>query len=82
MRMDLFRTWTRKFEATNRLLDRIGKNPEDAQKTILNNNQRPAGLQQPQAQQQRLAVKADAFKDKKTRESREDFARNGRFKDI
>ena len=27
-------------------------------------------------------MKADAFEDKKTRENREDFAPNGRFKDI
>ena len=41
------------------------------------NNQRPAGLQQP-----RLAVKADAFQDKKTRESKEGFAPEGKLRDI
>ena len=47
-----------------------------------NINQRRAGLQQIQAQQPRLVVKADVLEDKKTRESREDFAPDGRLGDI
>ena len=46
------------------------------------NHQRRAGLQQLQAQQPRLAVKADILEDKKTSESREDFAPDGRLEDI
>ena len=51
-------------------------------KEIRNTNQRRAGLKQLPAQQPRLAVKADVLEDKKTRESREDFAPDGRSGDI
>ena len=46
-----------------------------------NTNQRRAGLQH-QAQQPRLAMKADVLEDKKTRKSTEDFAQDGRLGDI
>ena len=55
-------------------LDDMGK---EARKT----NQRHAGRQH-QAQQPRLAMKADVQEDKKTRECTEDFAQDGRLGDI
>ena len=53
---------------------------DDMEKEARNTNQRRAGLQH-QAQQPRLA-KADVLEDKKTRESTEDFAQDGRLGDI
>ena len=46
------------------------------------NNQRPAGLQQLQAQQPPcLDVEVDAFQDKKTRKRKKDFAQDDRLGD-
>ena len=81
MMIKLFRTLNHKLEM-NRLLDRRGKNIEDIVLDIRNNNQRRAGLQQLQTQQPGLAVKANAFEGKKTRESRKGFAPDGRLGDI
>ena len=54
---------------------------DDMEKEARNTNQRRAGLQH-QAQQPRLAMKADVLEDKKIRESTEDFAQDGRLRDI
>ena len=54
---------------------------DDMEEEALNTNQRHAGLQH-QAQQPRLAIKADIQEDKKTRESTEDFVQDGRLGDI
>ena len=54
---------------------------EDMKEEALNTNQRHAGLQH-QAQQPRLAMKADVQEDKKTRKSTEDFAQDRRLGDI
>ena len=51
---------------------------DDMEKEARNTTQRHAGLQH-QAQQPRLAMKADVQEDKKTRESTEDFAQDGRL---
>ena len=59
-----------------RVLDRMENKIEDMEKEV-QNNQRPDELKQLQAQQPRLAVKAGAFQDKKTRESKEGFAADG-----
>ena len=50
---------------------------DDMEKEARNTNQCRAGLQN-QAQQPRLAMKADVLEDKKTRDSTEDFAQDGR----
>ena len=81
--MELFRTLNQKFEEVNMLLVRTGNKLDDMVKEIRNNNQRRAGLlQQLQAQQPSLTVKTDVLGDKKTRESREDFAPDGRLGDL
>ena len=80
--MEFLRTANQKLEETKRLLVPRGNKIEDMMKEIQNNNQRRARLYQLQTQQPRLAVKADAFEDKKSRESREDFAPDGRLRDI
>ena len=72
----------RKFAKSDRLFVRSGNKLDDMVKKIRNTNQRRAGLQQLQAQQPRLAVKADVLEDKKTRESREDFVPDGGLEDI
>ena len=71
-----------KFEKLGRLFVRSGNKLDDMVKEIRNTNQRHAGLQQRQAQQPRLVVKADVLEGKKTRESRKDFAPDGRLEDI
>ena len=71
-----------KFEELGRLLVRRGNKLDDMAKEIRNINQHRAGLQQLQAQQPRLAVKADVLDDEKTRESREDFVPDGRLGDV
>ena len=70
-----------KMEELNKLLVRSGNKLDDMVKEARNTNQRRAGLQD-QAQQPRLAMKADVLEDKKTRESTEDFAQDGRLGDI
>ena len=87
--MDLFTIITKKFEEVNMEFDRLdrlfvrnGNKLDNMVKEIRNTNQRRAGLQQLQTQQPRLVVKANVLEDKKTRESREDFAPDGRLKDI
>ena len=69
------------FKKLNKLLVRGGSKLDDMVKEIQNTNQRRAGLQH-QDQQPRFAVKADILEDKKTRESLEDFAQDGRLRDI
>ena len=69
------------FEKLDKLRVRRGNKLDDIAKEIQNTNQRRAGLQH-QAQQPRLAMKADVQEDKKTRESTEDFAQDGRLGDI
>ena len=69
------------FEKLDKLLVGTGNKLDDMVKETRNVNQRRAGLQH-QAQQPRLAMKADALEDKKTRESTEDFAQDGRLGDI
>ena len=78
----------KKFEEVNmqlkkldKLLVRRGNKLDDMVKEARNTNQRRAGPQH-QAQQPRLAMKADTQEDKKTRESTEDFAQDGRLGDI
>ena len=51
-------------------------------RVIRNTNQRRAGRQQLKAQQLRLAVKANAHEDKKTRKSMKDFAPDRSLGDI
>ena len=80
--MELVRTLNRRLDETNRRLARRGNKVEVMVKEVRNNNQRPARLQQLQAQQSRLAVRADAFEDKKTCKSRQDFTPDGRWGDI
>ena len=80
--IELFRTLNHKFEKLDRLLVRRGNNLNGMMKEVRNINQRRAGRQQLQTQQPCLAVKADALEGKKTHESREDFAPNGRLGDI
>ena len=70
-----------KMEELNKLLVTRGNKLDDMVKEARNNNQRRAGLQD-QAQQPRLTMKADVLEDKKTRESTEDFAQDGRLGDI
>ena len=70
-----------KTEKLDKLLDRRGNKLDDRVKEARNTNQLRAGLQH-QAQQPRLAMKADVLEDKKTRESMEDFARDERLGDI
>ena len=70
-----------KFEKLDKLLVRRGNKLDDMVKETRITNQRRPGLQH-QAQQPRLAVKADVLEDKKTRESREDFVEDGRLGDI
>ena len=65
----------------DKLLVRRANKLDDMVKETRNTNQRRAGLQH-QAQQPRLAIKADVLDDKKTRESTEDFAQDGRLRDI
>ena len=69
------------FEKLDKLLVRRGNKLDDMVKETRNTNQRRAGLQH-QAQQPRLAMKADVLEDKKTRESTEDSAQDGRLGDI
>ena len=69
-----------KFETLDRLFVRRGNKLDDMVKEIRNTNH--AGLQQRQAQQPRLVVKADVLEGEKTRESRKDFAPDGRLEDI
>ena len=80
--MEVFTTLNLKIEELDRLLIRTDNKLDGMVKEIRNNNQRRAGLQQLQAQQPRLTVKADVLEDAKTRESREDFAPDGRLRDI
>ena len=54
---------------------------DDMEEEALNTNQRHAGLKH-QVHQPRLAMNADVQKDKKARESTEDFAQNGILGDI
>ena len=61
--------------------EELGNKLDDMVKEIPNTNQRRARLQH-RAQQPRLAVKADVLEDNKTHESREDFAQDGRLRDI
>ena len=68
------------FEKLNKLLVRRGNKLDDMVKETRNTNQRRAGLQH-QAQQPRLAMNADVLENKKTRESTEDFAQDGRLGD-
>ena len=70
-----------KMEKLDKLLVRRGNKLDEMVKEARNTNQRRAGLQH-QAQQPRLAMKADVLEDKKTRESTEDFAQDGRLGDI
>ena len=77
IKLKTFEEVNKKFEKMDKLLVRRGNKLDDIVKEIRNTNQRCAGLQH-QDQQPRLAVKADVLKDKKTRESREDFAQDGR----
>ena len=75
----------KKIEAINMKLDNLlvrgDYKLDDMKKEARNTNQRRAGLQH-QAQQPRLAMKEDVLRDKKTRESTEDFAQDGRLGDI
>ena len=87
--MELFTIITKRFEEVNvifeelnRILVRSDNKLDNMVKEIRITNQRRAGLQQLQAQQPRLAVKADVLEDDKTRESREDFAPDGGSGDI
>ena len=80
--MELFTIITKKFEEVNMKFEELHSKLDDMVKEIRNTNQRCAGLQQLQAQQPRLAVKADVLEDKKTRKSRGDFAPDGRLEDI
>ena len=80
--MEFFTMLNLKFEELDRLLVRTGNKLNDVVKEIWNNNQRRAGLQQLQVQQPRFVVKADVLEDTKTRESRDDFAPDGRLGDI
>ena len=73
---ELLATITKKFEEVNMEVEKLGMVKEPR-----NTNQRRAGLQH-QAQQPRLAMEVDVLEDKKTRESREDFAKDGRLGDI
>ena len=66
------------FEKLDKLLVRRGNKLVDMVKETRNTNQRHAGLQH-QAQQPRLAVKADVLEGKKTRKSTEDFAQDKRL---
>ena len=68
-------------EKLDKLLVRRGNRLDDMVKEAQNTNQCRAGLQH-QAQQPRLAVKADVQQDKETRESTEYFAQDGRLGDI
>ena len=70
-----------KMETLDKLLVRRGNKLDGMVKEARNTNQRRAGLQH-QAQQSRLAMKVDVLEDKKTRESTEDFAQDGRLGDI
>ena len=86
--MELFITWTQILEEMNRRLDKWDNNLDrmddkvkDKAKKSKSIN-RPAGLQQLQAQQPRLVVKAGAFLDKRDRENKEAFAPHGRSGDI
>ena len=78
---ELLATLTKNFEEVNMKFEKLGNKLEDTVKGTRNTNQRRAGLQH-QAQQPRLAVKVDVLEDKKTCESREDFAQDGRLGDI
>ena len=69
------------FEKLDKLLVKRGNKLDDMVNETPNTNQRRAGLQH-QAQQPRLAMKADVLEDKKTRESTEDFAQDGRLEYI
>ena len=70
-----------KMEMLEKLLVRRGNKLDDMVKDVRNTNQRRAGLQY-QAQQPRLGMEADVLEDKKTGESTENFAENGRLGDI
>ena len=70
-----------KSEELNMKFEELGNKLDGTVNEIRNTNQRHAGLQH-QAQQPRIAVKAEVLEDKKTRESREDFAQDGRLGDI
>ena len=85
-------SWLESLKVMLKIIDRINTKMDnllakrefkldDIEEEALNTNQRHAGLQH-QAQQPRLATKADAQDDKKTRESTEDFAQDRRLGDI
>ena len=71
-----------KFEELDGLLVTRGNKLDDMVKYVRIINQRRAGLEQLQAQQPRLAVKAGVLDNKKTCKSREDCALDGRLGDI
>ena len=71
-----------RFDRTTSCFDQKDKRFEESRESIKNkNNQRPAGLQL-QAQQPRLAGKADVFQDKKIRDRKEGVASYKRCGDI
>ena len=78
---ELLTIMLKKSEEVNMRFEELGNKLDGMVKEIRNTNQHRAGLQH-QAQQPRLAVKANVLEDKKTRKSREDFAQDGRLGDI
>ena len=70
-----------KMEKLDKLLVRRGNKLDDMVKEARNANQRRSGLQH-EAQQPRLTMKSDVLEYKKTRDSTEDFAQDGRLGDI
>ena len=80
--MELLKTRTqgceemdKRFDTWGSCIDRIDKKIEDTEEEN-KNNQCPAGLEL-QTQQPHLAVKADIFQDKKTRESKQGLEPDG-----
>ena len=84
-RLESLKVMLKKIEEINMKMDNLLARGEyeldDMEKEAQNTNQRQSGLQH-QAQQPRLAMNAEVQEDKKTRESTEDFAQDGRLGDI